>query len=313
MTIVAEIVGGRVQGHTFWERRNTVEWKATIAQVIPIENRLFHLVRGLFKKQFDQAMEKVRKMRFSTLGTGEIPRIVPGGGIGVLVPKSMETKLTDQEIDFIVNAIFPKDKWQRIWERTLMPFMLVSFEPSGQKVFNDTGLDLTFNQRNPFYREAIQERTIKFSGLVNGETRKRLNELIKPILQRGGSTDTVRKNIQKAVRRVFKNSARGKASRARMIARTEATSAHNAASLSAMRASGVVSHKRWITSRDARVRPSHRNTENQTVPVESLFMLVDPETGEKEFLDHPGDSSHGATAKNIVNCRCVVVSSRGPR
>ena len=68
------------------------------------------------------------------------------------------------------------------------------------------------------------------------------------------------------------------------------------------------SHKKWITSRDSRVRAggrsqyNHRQMEGQTVPIGEPFV-----TPEGHRLMYPGDTSLGAPAGTVVNCRCSVI------
>lgn len=58
--------------------------------------------------------------------------------------------------------------------------------------------------------------------------------------------------------------------------------------------------KKWKTVLDGRERQAHRLANGQTVPVYDPFVV------DRQLLSRPGDISLGATAKNIVNCRCSV-------
>lgn len=66
--------------------------------------------------------------------------------------------------------------------------------------------------------------------------------------------------------------------------------------------------KKWLTSRDARVRRptksspfDHAAAEGQTVPVDQPFIV----SGEQ--LMYPGDGSMGASIGSLINCRCTCV------
>lgn len=87
--------------------------------------------------------------------------------------------------------------------------------------------------------------------------------------------------------------------RARTIARTETVSASNAASLEAAKSTELPLEKEWIETADERTRESHTGIE--PVALDSAFTL-----GSGDELEHPGDSSLGASADEIVNCRCAV-------
>jgi len=64
-------------------------------------------------------------------------------------------------------------------------------------------------------------------------------------------------------------------------------------------ASGV--DKEWVTVGDEKVRAAHVNADSQTVDVSKPFQVGG------ELLRWPGDTSLGASAGNIVNCRCASV------
>ncbi len=61
--------------------------------------------------------------------------------------------------------------------------------------------------------------------------------------------------------------------------------------------------KTWITVLDSRTRHSHVLADGQTVLFNEAYTVM----GQK--LKYPGDSSLGATAGNIINCRCSSVKS----
>lgn len=90
--------------------------------------------------------------------------------------------------------------------------------------------------------------------------------------------------------------------RARRIARTETISASNAATLEGWRQSEVIGGKQWLCAMTENSRKAHKKANGQIVPLDQPF-IVD---GEK--LMHPGDSSLGASAGNVINCRCTMKS-----
>jgi len=95
--------------------------------------------------------------------------------------------------------------------------------------------------------------------------------------------------------------------RAERISRTEATAALNAGrneGLKQLIESGNVRQDqvktRWKSALDKRTRDSHFGMHNQLVKFGDPF-----QTPGGSLLMHPGDSSLGAPAKEIVNCRCT--------
>lgn len=95
--------------------------------------------------------------------------------------------------------------------------------------------------------------------------------------------------------------------RAYRIARTETAAASNACmSMAADRYSfGRPMVKVWKTFGGQTVRPTHREMEGVTVPKDELFKVRRTDGG-IDLMEYPADSSHGASAGNVVNCRCRV-------
>lgn len=90
--------------------------------------------------------------------------------------------------------------------------------------------------------------------------------------------------------------------RARRIARTETISAMNAAVLEGWRQSKVIEGKEWVCACDEVSRKWHKDANGQQVPLEEPFIVGG------ESLMHPGDSSMGASAENVIHCRCTMKS-----
>ena len=102
---------------------------------------------------------------------------------------------------------------------------------------------------------------------------------------------------------------------ARRVARTEATGAMNNGAHAAMVDAEIPWHE-WIRTIDSRTRgydPKRRSkydhyNASQTVPLEDPFVV----SGQR--LKFPGDSSLGASAGNVINCRCSAAAAfDGPR
>jgi SPP1 gp7 family putative phage head morphogenesis protein len=102
--------------------------------------------------------------------------------------------------------------------------------------------------------------------------------------------------LAKRLRTVYEDFTR---ERAVMIARTEVIAASNLGSQAAARISGVVSEKFWIATADNRTREWHADADGQSRP------LNEPYSVHGESLMFPGDSSLGASASNLVRCRCA--------
>ena len=57
--------------------------------------------------------------------------------------------------------------------------------------------------------------------------------------------------------------------------------------------------KSWLATQDGRTRIPHLEAHGQEVPIDENFTVAG------ESLAFPGDTSNGASAKNIINCRCT--------
>ena len=84
------------------------------------------------------------------------------------------------------------------------------------------------------------------------------------------------------------------------IARTETTFAMNSAKQIAGEVSGLVMEKVWIAAVDSRTRAEHLEANGKAVPLNEPFIVG----GEK--LMFPGDKLNGASASNLVACRCTM-------
>lgn len=86
-------------------------------------------------------------------------------------------------------------------------------------------------------------------------------------------------------------------------ARTGMTAAQNAGRMDSYVAAekmGIQIKRKWICTKDSRTRPGHGLADGQIVVGTKTPFIVD---GQK--LMFPGDTSMGATGRNIYNCRCT--------
>jgi uncharacterized protein with gpF-like domain len=87
--------------------------------------------------------------------------------------------------------------------------------------------------------------------------------------------------------------------RAVTIARTETIAASNLGSRAGALHSGLQLEHFWIATSDRRTREWHDAVDGQTQPMDEPYVV----RGER--LMFPGDGSLGASARNLVMCRCV--------
>ena len=188
--------------------------------------------------------------------------------------------------------LFSSGEWNVILEEAARPFVEAAmFEGTEEAILginNDLDIELVaqFNVRDPNIQTIITDKLQTFSFEVNAETTRLLKTEFVEALANG---ESIRK-IEARVARVFGFTSRVRTNR---IARTEIIGAHNAGSFEAMVNSGIVATKRWINSRDAKVRDTHQTSE--VVPLMELFSMG---------LRFPGDWT--GSVGEIVNCRCAM-------
>lgn len=89
-------------------------------------------------------------------------------------------------------------------------------------------------------------------------------------------------------------------SHAMSVTRTEVNVVGNLAALDAAWRSGK-RFKTWQTFGDSKVRPSHRAVVGTRIPIDEAFTV-----GNSKLM-FPNDTSLGADAEEIVNCRCTLI------
>jgi HK97 family phage portal protein len=146
--------------------------------------------------------------------------------------------------------------------------------------------------REEFDRFIEQESGTKIKG-INKTTLTDVRKQLALGAAEGEGMDQLAKRIDGFLDKIIPH-------RAEVVARTEVINASNAASDFAAKASTVVKRKEWISTRDDRIRDTHKEADEQVVPVDDPFTVG----GFK--LQWPGDSSLGAPAEEVIQCRCTV-------
>lgn len=134
---------------------------------------------------------------------------------------------------------------------------------------------------------------------INETTRELIKESIAEGVDAGESIPQIAKRIdQLYLDKIIPN-------RSTTIARTEVIAASNAGSMFAAESTGLDLKKEWLATRDSRTRDTHLDYNGESVPLDEPFELS---SGAR--LMFPGDTSLGAPAAEIVNCRCTQIYSR---
>jgi SPP1 gp7 family putative phage head morphogenesis protein len=127
--------------------------------------------------------------------------------------------------------------------------------------------------------------------------------LILEMVRQGKDHKSIAREIAKLAPEIGKK-------RAATIARTEVHNASMAAVEAALKYKNIrIGSKTWVAIQDSRTRPSHSAVGGTTVPFDQPFNV-----GGAQMM-RPGDTSLGAGAEEIVNCRCSVLyhsEGKGP-
>lgn len=130
---------------------------------------------------------------------------------------------------------------------------------------------------------------------ITNTTKESIRSRVVAALDEGDSVDTLARSVDELyLEQIIPN-------RSRVIARTETASAANKGSHFAARATGLKLRKEWLATRDGRTREAHALADGQEAPLDDPFDVGG------ELLQHPGDASLGASAANIIQCRCTTV------
>jgi SPP1 gp7 family putative phage head morphogenesis protein len=146
-------------------------------------------------------------------------------------------------------------------------------------------------------QEWILAHSLKESSTITGTSRKIAEKVISDGVQEGLAS----KAIANQLRKTFSGSLTR--TRAQMIARTETGNASSYAQDLGARESGVEYMKEWIAVTDDATRDGHVSVSGQRVGKNDNFVV----TGFGGVVDHmPHPNSDGASAGNVINCRCVI-------
>ena len=152
------------------------------------------------------------------------------------------------------------------------------------------------------FREELLSGSVKYKARRLRD--RRLDRTIDGYIQRGEPVPANIINLS-----VQRYTARTQRYRGEVIARTEALNALRDGQAEAVRQvlespdTALDNHdavKVWGASGGERTREAHQAANGQEVPVDQPFIV------DGELLNHPGDDSLGASAGNVIQCRCTV-------
>lgn len=156
----------------------------------------------------------------------------------------------------------------------------------------DLGIKFNFNKFDLLTRDYLRGKKISWAKQVAETTEKRIKELLVQGFEEGlGSYDIVELIYQNGIFNY---------NRAEIIARTEIIGSCNYADNTMWGFDENIIGKEWSSTGDGRDRMTHSSASGQKVSKNKPFII-----GGYQLM-HPGDSSLGAPAGEIINCRCTM-------
>lgn len=161
------------------------------------------------------------------------------------------------------------------------------------KIVGEASLGISFDLLNEEAKVFLMNKRIKFAVAVANTTHQAIiNELAKGFELGEGISELAER---------IKDMPEFSISRAKIVSRTEIISSSNAGTHQGYIESGVVIGKEWINTADSKTRLDHVFAGGQRKKLNEPFIVGG------ETLMYPGDNSLGASARNIIQCRCTTI------
>lgn len=194
-------------------------------------------------------------------------------------------------IDWVKKYILKSKDRKESWVDKLLDWLKRISIKTGEITLAELTTDIEFNDKDEKLLRALQERSLRQAELIQGVTDEDVIKTLWDVVMDEKYT------IQKATAALQESFAFSK-SRAQTIARTEILGAARTGQFYGDVQSGMVIGKTWRSAHDSKTRDAHAVADGQTVKFDQTFIV-----GGEELM-FPGDTSHGASAKNIIQCRC---------
>jgi HK97 family phage portal protein len=190
------------------------------------------------------------------------------------------------------SQLFDASFWFERTRTTLEPVIETTVMVAGQAAAADIGL--AWDIMLPAVDRIITDRAEHLAATITDTTATAIADQLAEGVRLGESVDQLAARIDHLFDVTWAN-------RAETVARTEVIAAHNhsyRAVLDAGAAAGLVEEIEWVSTRDQRTRPDHREVDGQRIPPNGRFDVGG------ELLAYPGDPN--GSPENTINCRCTI-------
>ena len=254
--------GGRSARLAYGSDEHQRLWQAHVRALSPGEERIQRLLEELFRRQQRSVLDTLRQR-------------------GVR---------NEQDA---VNDPFDLARWTRVFRVAIRPELNTIAEEGGTAAASSIGeaaVGFAFDLQDPNLRRVLERQAQRFAEQVNETTWNRLKEQLQAGLDAGEGIDVLAQRVEAVMGDRIRSSAQ-------TIARTETTTAYNAATVESYKQSGVVGGKRWLAALDERTRETHVEAHDQVVGIEENFSVGGNEG------PAPGEIG---VAEEDINCRCAI-------
>ena len=204
-------------------------------------------------------------------------------------PESFDKWLTENVIDNKLQVQFKEE-----WEQLLTEWIFKTILEVSRINLLDIMPDIYLGWIDDKLMEWIGWRA-EFSSIeIVGTTRDAISKVLYDVVSNGPWS------IDKATEAIQDSHAFGE-SRARVIARTELLTSQTTGQFASdldLYDRGLIIGKKWHSTRDNRTRHNHKEADGQ------IKEFLEPFIVGGELLMFPRDSEMGASAKNVIQCRC---------
>jgi hypothetical protein len=190
-----------------------------------------------------------------------------------------------------VNILQDSSEQMELWDSEGRDWIEQAIQISGEATLGELNTEIEFNAKDENLLSWLTEWSKRQPELIQGTTDEDVIMTLWDIVYEGEYT------IDKAAS-ALEEAYGFSIGRSRVIARTEMISAGRCGQYSADLQSGMVIGKTWQSTHDSNTRHAHAAADGQTVKFDDPFIV------DGEELMFPGDSSQGASAKNVIQCRC---------
>ena len=266
---------------------DSVKW--TEAELKKLEKRI--------KAEYTKAYQEMRKEMVDIIVRLQDPNLSPQERIALMAKNDRLQKLSEQLATRLqdtnkLTTNFVTKSAQNIFKYNYNAEVARLGAGYGFTLIDDTAVrNILTGEVNPFTKLSIAAEKDK-AAIV----RKLQSELTTGLLK-GESIPNIAKRIKGVAENYLGDTVR--------IARTETTRVMNSAKQAdgeEGKRLGLTMYKKWVASVDDRTRDEHVQADGQEVPIDEPFVV-----GGEQMM-YPGDVSLGASAGNVINCRCTCVN-----